>query len=61
MANPMGAVPLMHAEIQVMSSRMKGLLFMANEVAGTNRKMGVMTMDMDSTAGRVGRTMPWGW
>lgn len=37
------------------------LPFMANEVTGMNAKMGVMTADMDSTLGRAGRMMPWGW
>jgi hypothetical protein len=40
---------------------MNALPFMANEVAGMNAKMGVMAADMDSTMGRAGRMMPWGW
>jgi hypothetical protein len=29
--------------------------------AGANAKMGLMAADMDSTVGRAGRMMPWGW
>ncbi|MCU0972094.1 MAG: hypothetical protein MUF57_10025 [Gammaproteobacteria bacterium] len=61
MAKAMEAVPQMHAEMQVMNARMNALPFMANEVAGMNAKMGVMAADMDSTMGRAGRMMPWGW
>jgi hypothetical protein len=61
MAKAMESVPLMHAEMQVMNAKMNALPFMANEVAGMNAKMGVMTADMDSTMGRAGRMMPWGW
>ena len=61
MAKAMESVPLMHAEMQVMNAKMNALPFMANEVAGMNAKMGVITADMDSTMGRAGRMMPWGW
>jgi hypothetical protein len=61
MARAMEAVPQMHAEMQVMNGKMNALPFMANEVAGMNAKMGVMAADMDSTMGRAGRMMPWGW
>lgn len=61
MAKAMESVPQMHAEMQVMNARMNALPFMANEVAGMNAKMGVITADMDSTMGRAGRMMPWGW
>ena len=57
----MESVPRMHAEMQVMNTKMNALPFLANEVAGMNAKMGVMTADMDSTMGRAGRMMPWGW
>jgi hypothetical protein len=57
----MGSVPGMHAEMQAMNAKMSALPFLANEVAGMNAKMGVMTADMDSTMGRAGRMMPWGW
>jgi hypothetical protein len=57
----MESVPQMHAEMQVMNARMNALPFIANEVAGMNAKMGVITADMDSTMGRAGRMMPWGW
>jgi hypothetical protein len=60
-AKAMEAVPQMQAEMQVMNARMNALPFMANEVAGMNAKMGVMAADMDSTMGRAGRMMPWGW
>ena len=61
MVKSMDAVPRMHAEMQVMNGKMNALPFLANEVAGMNAKMGVMTADMDSTLGRAGRMMPWGW
>ena len=61
MAKAMESVPQMHSEMQVMNAKMNALPFMANEVAGMNAKMGVMTADMDSTLGRAGRMMPWGW
>jgi hypothetical protein len=51
----------MHAEMQVMNGKMNALPFLASEVAGMNAKMGVMAADMDSTMGRAGRMMPWGW
>jgi hypothetical protein len=57
----MESVPRMHAEMQVMNGKMNALPFLANEVAGMNAKMGVMAADMDSTMGRAGRMMPWGW
>lgn len=57
----MESVPRMHAEMQAMNAKMNALPFLANEVAGMNAKMGVMTADMDSTMGRAGRMMPWGW
>lgn len=61
MARAMESVPKMHAEMQVMNGKMNALPFMANEVAGMNAKMGVVAADMDSTMGRAGRMMPWGW
>lgn len=57
----MESVPRMQAEMQAMNTKMNALPFLANEVAGMNAKMGVMTADMDSTMGRAGRMMPWGW
>ena len=57
----MESVPRMHAEMQAMNGKMNALPFLANEVAGMNAKMGVMAADMDSTMGRAGRMMPWGW
>jgi hypothetical protein len=61
MVKSMESVPRMHAEMQAMNAKMNALPFLANEVAGMNAKMGVMTADMDSTMGRAGRMMPWGW
>ena len=57
----MESVPRMHSEMQAMNAKMNALPFLANEVAGMNAKIGVMTADMDSTMGRAGRMMPWGW
>lgn len=57
----MESVPRMHTEMQAMNAKMNALPFLANEVAGMNAKIGVMTADMDSTMGRAGRMMPWGW
>jgi hypothetical protein len=57
----MESVPRMNSEMQAMNAKMNALPFLANEVAGMNAKMGVMTADMDSTMGRAGRMMPWGW
>ena len=61
MVKAMDSVPRMHAEMQAMNGKMNALPFLAGEVAGMNAKMGVMTADMDSTLGRAGRMMPWGW
>lgn len=61
MARAMESVPKMQAEMQAMNAKMNALPFMANEVAGMNAKMGLMAADMDSTMGRAGRMMPWGW
>ncbi len=61
MARAMESVPKMQAEMQTMNVKMNALPFMANEVAGMNAKMGLMAADMDSTMGRAGRMMPWGW
>lgn len=61
MARAMESVPKMQAEMQAMNVKMNALPFMANEVAGMNAKMGLMAADMDSTMGRAGRMMPWGW
>jgi len=54
-------VPKMQAEMQAMNAKMNAPPFMANEVAGMNAKMGLMAANMDSTMGRAGRMMPWGW
>jgi hypothetical protein len=61
MAKAMESVPKMESQMQAMNTKMSALPFMANEVAGMNAKMGVMAADMDSTMGRAGRMMPWGW
>jgi len=61
MARAMESVPKMQAEMQAMNAKMNALPFMANEVAGMNAKMGLMAANMDSTMGRAGRMMPWGW
>lgn len=61
MAKAMESVPKMQSEMQAMNAKMNALPFMANEVAGMNAKMGIMAADMDSTMGRAGRMMPWGW
>ena len=57
----MESVPRMHAEMQAINGKTCALPSLANEVAGMNGKMGVMTADMDSTMGRAGRMMPLGW
>lgn len=61
MARAMESVPRMHAEMQAMNAKMNALPVLANEVAGMNVKMGVVAANMDSTMGRAGRMMPWGW
>jgi hypothetical protein len=61
MATAMESVPKMQAEIETMNDKMNSLPFMANEIAGMNAKMGVMASNMDSTMGRAGRMMPFGW
>jgi len=40
---------------------MNALPVMAAEMQGMNAKMGIMAAGMDSTMGRAGRMMPWGW
>jgi hypothetical protein len=61
MAKSVEAVPEIRAEIQVMNAKMNTLPVMTGEIQGMNAKMGVMAAGMDSTMGRVGRMMPWGW
>ncbi len=61
MSRSMDSVPKMHAEMQVMNAKMNALPVLANEVASINAKMAVMAANMDSTMGRAGRMMPWGW
>jgi hypothetical protein len=61
MATAMESVPRMQAEMETMNAKLNALPFMANEVAGMNAKMGVMAANMDSTMGRAGRMMPFGW
>jgi hypothetical protein len=61
MAQDMGSVPKMHAEMQVMNGKMNALPVLANEVMAINAKLGVIAANMDSTMGRAGRMMPWGW
>ena len=45
----MRSLPVMTTEMQRMSAN----------IAVTTANMGVMTRDMDSTMGRMGRMMPW--
>jgi hypothetical protein len=61
MAKAMESVPRMHAEMQAMNAKMNAMPVLANELAGMNAKMGVVAANMDSTMGRAGRMMPWGW
>jgi hypothetical protein len=62
----MDAVPKMHQEMQVMNSLMNSMPVVAAEMQRMNANMtvitanmGVMTHNMDSTMGRMGRSMPW--
>jgi lipopolysaccharide biosynthesis regulator YciM len=66
MAKSMEAVPKMQNQMEVMNSLMGAMPVMASEMRGMNANiavitanMGVMTHDMDSTMGRMGRSMPW--
>jgi hypothetical protein len=61
MAKSIDAMPGMYAEMQAMNAKMNAMPVLANEVAGMNAKMTVITANMDSTMGRAGRMMPWGW
>lgn len=61
MAQAMESMPRMEAEMRTMNAKMSAMPFMANEVAGMNAKIGVVAANMDSTMGRAGRIMPWGW
>lgn len=61
MSRSMDSVPKMYAEMQVMNAKMNALPVLANEVAGMHAKMAVIAANMDSTMGRAGRMMPWGW
>jgi hypothetical protein len=62
----MNAVPKMHQEMKTMNSLMKSMPIVAIEMQRMNTNMslitahmGVMTHNMDSTMGRMGRWMPW--
>ena len=62
----MDAVPRMHEEMQVMNSLMHSMPIVATEMQRMNASisvitanMGVMTHNMDSTMGRMGRWAPW--
>jgi len=66
MAKSMEAVPKMHAQMEVMNSLMNAMPVVAAEMQRMNANMsvitanmGVMTHNMDSTMGRMGRSMPW--
>jgi hypothetical protein len=66
MANSMEAVPGMYEQMQVMNSLMNSMPVVATEMQRMNAQMsvitanmGVMTQNMDSTMGRMGRSMPW--
>jgi len=62
----MDAVPKMHQEMKTMNSLMKSVPIVAVEMQRMNANisvitanMGVMTHNMDSTMGRMGRWAPW--
>jgi len=66
MAKSMEAVPKMYEQMEVMNSRMNAMPVVATEMQRMNANisvitanMGVMTHNMDSTMGRMGRSMPW--
>ena len=66
MAQSMEAVPKMYEQMEVMSSLMNAMPVVATEMQHMNANisvitanMGVMTHNMDSTMGRMGRSMPW--
>jgi len=66
MATSMEAVPKMHEQMGVMNSLMNSMPVVATEMQRMNasisviaNNMGVMTHNMDSTMGRMGRAMPW--
>lgn len=61
MAKSIDSMPGMYAEMQAMNAKMNAMPVLANEVAGMNAKMSVIAANMDSTMGRAGRMMPWGW
>jgi hypothetical protein len=61
MAQAMESMPKMQADMEVMNAKMNALPFMANEVAGMNARIGIVAANMDSTMGRAGRVLPWGW
>ena len=65
-AGSMDAVPQMHQEMKTMNSLMKSIPIVAVEMQRMNANislitanMGVMTHNMDSTMGRMGRWAPW--
>jgi hypothetical protein len=66
MSNSMESVPQMYDQMKVMNSLMTAMPAMATEMQRMNANMsvitantGVMTQNMDSTMGRMGRSMPW--
>jgi hypothetical protein len=66
MGKSMESVPLMHEQMETMNTSMNAIPVMAAEMQRMNANMslitanmGVMTHNMDSTMGRMGRSMPW--
>jgi hypothetical protein len=65
-ADSIGATPQMHREMKAMNSLMQSMPIVAVEMQRMNANislitanMGVMTHNMDSTMGRMGRWAPW--
>ena len=66
MGTSMESVPRMHDQMKIMNSLMNAMPVVATEMQRMNANMsvitanmGVMTHNMDSTMGRMGRSMPW--
>jgi hypothetical protein len=66
MGKSMESVPEMYDQMKVMNTLMNAMPVMATEMQRMNANMaaitadmGVMTQNMDSTMGRMGRSMPW--
>jgi len=59
MSKSMESVPEMLEQMKLMNTLMNAMPVVANEMQRMNANMSIMTYNMDSTMGRMGRRLPW--